>query len=353
MHHLKTTYQHIANILSFTTSSETLEKTLSNPSFNWDNIVIEGSKHLVLPAIYCRLKAKKLCHLLPPELNTYLEELTTLNANRNCAIIKQINTLSSLLKQHNIDHVFLKGAALLIGDFYDNIAERMVGDIDILVADNQLDDAFNLLKENNYKPLAETLGSTFFEHKHLPRLITENNICAVELHRKLFMSYQDNDLKNTSVLAHKQTYKNNTIALPALKHLLKHNVLNFQVNDKGQLYNSISFRPAYDSIILLNRLNFNIPEYNGKIFKNYFNIAGLFFQDLKPLGIENNSVTRFYLFKLKHVNFYKSWNKLLTVIYNLPIFMNRAYLLVFNRLYRQAVIKDRARILKHFKDNYM
>ena len=59
------TYHIIADILSFETLNSKLETTLSHKTFDWDAIVIEGSKHLVLPAVYCRLKSKQLLHLLP------------------------------------------------------------------------------------------------------------------------------------------------------------------------------------------------------------------------------------------------------------------------------------------------
>ena len=127
MGNLATTYQHIADILSYVSSRGALEKTLSNKDYNWDDIVIEGSKHLVLPAIYCRLKSKRLTHLLPEELHAYLEEITSLNSIRNTEIVSQIQSLSELLKAHNIEHVFLKGAALISSNYYDDIAERMLG----------------------------------------------------------------------------------------------------------------------------------------------------------------------------------------------------------------------------------
>ena len=91
MEKLAITYENIAAILSFDSSKEHLEKTLSNDEFNWDNIVIEGSKHLVLPAIYCKLTSKQLLHLLPEDLNIYLHKIASLNRKRNIEIDKIIS----------------------------------------------------------------------------------------------------------------------------------------------------------------------------------------------------------------------------------------------------------------------
>ena len=104
----------------------------------WDKLVQYGSSQLVLPAIYGALKRKKLVDHAPIDLVFYLQEITDLNRKRNTAILKQINFLSKLLNRHQIEHVFLKGAAMLITKPYDALNERMVGDIDILVSEKDL-----------------------------------------------------------------------------------------------------------------------------------------------------------------------------------------------------------------------
>lgn len=347
MGNLSITYQHIADILSFKSNNEQLKKTLSNEVFDWDAIVIEGSKHLVLPAIYCRLKSKQLTHLLPEELDTYLKEITALNKQRNNQIISQINTLSQLLISHKIEHVFLKGTALISGGYYDDNAERMLGDIDILVANDQLDLAFKVLQNNSYYPIEQTLGNDFFEHKHLPRLKTDNYICAVELHRKLFISYKNKALSSSNILLSKQFI--NTIAIPSQEHLLLHNILNYQINDYGSLYNSISFRSAYDSLVVLQRNDSTITNINSKIIRNYFNLLGIFFIDIPEKYRRKNFTTKFYNYKLRHLDFYKFWNKFIKVIHFLWIIIGRVPYFIKNKAYRTALLKDRKRIFSHIR----
>ncbi|WP_299119821.1 nucleotidyltransferase family protein [uncultured Winogradskyella sp.] len=362
MGNLAITYQHIADILSFETSNHKLEKTLSHPSFNWDHIVVEGSKHLVLPAIYCRLKAKKLLGLLPKELNSYLTEITSLNRNRNEAILKQVHSISQLLNQHQINYTFLKGSALIVQDIFEDIAERMIGDIDILVDIDQLDNAYHLLITNGYTPIEQTLGNDFFEHKHLPRLKPKHEICAVELHRKLFVSHSNTELKSKTILSKK--INRSSVFIPSTEHLLMHNILNFQINDKGTLYNSISFRSAYDTIVLLQEYNHKKEWYNkwynkwynNKIFKRYFNYTSLFFNEIKIItNAKSNFFTSFYLFKLKHIKFYKFWNRLLKLTNFISVMLNRMSTFLLNKSYRKAIINDRKRIYIYFKsifDNF-
>ncbi|EDP71444.1 hypothetical protein FBALC1_03132 [Flavobacteriales bacterium ALC-1] len=349
MGNLAITYQHIADILSFETSTLKLEKTLTQPSFDWDAIVVEGSKHLVLPAIYCRLKAKQLLHVLPVDLINYLEHITSENRKRNSIILTQIGEISQLLNSHNIEFVFLKGAALLVLNCFSDIAERMLGDIDILVSPNQLNKAHRLLIDIGYKPIKQTLGNDFFEHKHLPRLKTDvssNRIAAVEVHRKLFISFNYNALNPKSILKEQQE----NIFIPSLKHLLMHNILNYQINDKGVLYNSISFRSAYDTILLIQKHKDYQIWYNDKFFKSYFCYTSLFFQDIKTVtNSKSNYSTSFYLFKLRHLIFYKFWNRVLTFSNFLFILLNRLIYFTINKSYRKAIINDRKRIYTHFK----
>jgi len=348
MGNLAITYQNIADILSFETPNSKLEKDLSHPAFDWDAIVIEGSKHLVLPAIYCRLKAKQLLHVLPEELHTYLEELTSINRNRNEALLSQVHSISKLLNEHQIEHAFLKGSALLALSCFADNAERMIGDIDILVSLNQIDKANHLLKNIGYKPIEQTLGNDFFEHKHMPRMKTKLHVCAVELHRKLFVSYTYHELTSETILNKK--IKSANIYIPSQKHLLMHTILNFQINDKGALFNSISFRSAYDTIALQRDYKDDTTWYGSKIFKSYFNYTSLFFKDIKiATKAKSNFLTFFYLFKLKHITFYRFWNKLLNISSLVALLLKRLSFFVSNRPYRKAIINDRKRVFKHFK----
>ncbi|WP_339754425.1 nucleotidyltransferase family protein [uncultured Winogradskyella sp.] len=347
MGNLAITYQHIANILSFETSKSKLEKSLSNTAFDWDAIVVEGSRHLVLPAIYCRLQSKQLLHTLPEELKTYLDKITSINRNRNKSILKQVNSIAQLLNRHHIDHTFLKGSALIAAGYYEDFAERMIGDIDILVAHNQLDSAYKILKDNDYIPIEQTLGEQFFEHKHLPRLKPKDHICAVEIHRKLFVSYKVEELKNENILLKKR--QKNNISIPSQTHLLMHNILNYQVNDKGTLYNSINLRSAYDTIVLQRDYNTKPNWYNYKIIKRYFKYTSLFFNDIKiTTKTKSNLSTSFYIYKLNHTTFYKSWNQLLTFLSFIKILCHRLYFFMRNKSYRNLIIKDRKRIYRHF-----
>ena len=142
----------------------------------------------------------------------------------------------------------------------------------------------------------------------------------------------------------------NTVYIPSKKHLLMHNILNFQINDYGALYNSISFRSTYDTIIIQRGYSGAKELYKKKVYKNYFKYTSLFFEDIRvSTNVKTNIFTNFYLFKLKHLKFYKNWNKLIGVMRFTPILLYRLWLFISNKTYRKAIITDRNRIFNHFK----
>ena len=94
--------------------------------------------------------------------------------------------MTEIFNKHQIEHVFLKGAAMLITKPYDTLYERMVGDIDILVSEKDLLKAQQLLIDEGFDVVSNEFSFTKdldFE-KHLQRIVHPNFIAAVEIHRK-------------------------------------------------------------------------------------------------------------------------------------------------------------------------
>lgn len=337
MYVIADTYQHIADILSFEVPNNVLESTLSQPNFNWDAIVIEGSKHLVLPAIYCRLQSKSLLHLLPEDLSSYLEELTAINRNRNTALIEQIKTVSELLNQHQINHVFLKGAALLASGYYEDKAERMVGDIDILVERSQTGKAFEILKQNGYD---KTFGFAYDnkDFRHMDRLISDNLLAAVELHSDL-LEHPCRHLINTDSLLN-QKVKVEGIAIPNSYYMSLHNLLAWQINDNGFYYKTIHFKHLYDSIVLNRQENTSLiaDVLKHKFGQAYFELAKHYFNDFPE--VSSTKSTRSYL--KSHQNYLTKpfYRKVLKPLkYGFKFIKHRLHETLFNPSYRNHALK--------------
>ena len=207
----------------------------------WDNFVKIASSHYVIPALYFKLKERDFLKLLNAELVCYLEEIYNQNYNRNKELVKEVNEISHLLKTHSINHVFLKGSALVSSIYKQSIGVRMVGDIDILIANNQIQKAKNLLELSNYSPIKTPFVPFInYNRKHLDRMINKNKLFAIELHFKI----SDREIKHEDFLDSKKMI--NYIFIPKTSHLLFHSIINFQLNDHGSLRATFHFRTLFD-----------------------------------------------------------------------------------------------------------
>ncbi|SNR74515.1 Uncharacterised nucleotidyltransferase [Lutibacter agarilyticus] len=345
------TLETIGAILSFKSDPHLLKITLQKEHFNWDALVTIGSRHLVLPAMYCRLKEKQLLHCLPEDLVLYLEEITAINRNRNLGILKEVTAISELFNKHQIDHVFLKGSALLAGNYYQDIGERMIGDIDVLVASNQLDEAYELLLKEDYKSNV-SFGDKYFEYQHLPRLAKKTVLAAVEIHRNVLKRKYFNCLIVNEIFIKKRII--NGISIPNDQHLFEHNILNLQLNDQGNYLVFVNLRTAYDTELILKEnstIDFNF-YYSKGLFKNYFLLHPFLIKDFNNIPsttITNKLYLAFYIFKTKHRWFNIIWNKIFFFVDLVTFLVAHFWFFISNKKYRTDLIKERKHFYKKLK----
>ncbi len=351
---LHTIFQDIADIISDKSNTESLRLKVETNQFDWEKIVPVASSHMVIPLLYCKLKEKDLLDSLPKDLLSYLEEITNQNRDRNKTILKEVKDISLLLNTHEIDHVFLKGAALLATGFYKDIGERMIGDIDILVHPEQLFQAQDLFVKDGYKGTKLNFGSKFFEHKHLARLISETKLAAVEIHRKLLHRPVKGQLDPVKILQDKRLV--NSIAIPNNKDLLNHTILNFEINDYGYYYNYLGLRNTYDALIIQNKLT---EEELKSVIRNrylasFFKKISIYFK-LPPISHRPNLMEfRRNLFLLKqHYTYIAMFSyRFLSIIQFLSILANRFILFVRNKSYREDALNDRKRIMQLIRKRF-
>ncbi len=336
---LRQTLQLIADILSFETSNTHLEHLLCNKTVNWDALVIVASNHLVLPAVYCRLKQRSLLYCLPEDLTLYLDELTELNRNRNGTLLEDARTISKLLAENRINFVFLKGIAILAGDYYKDHGERMIGDIDILVALEDLDKAFELLKREGYTHTLE-FNYDVRNYRHLPRQISDIRIGAIEIHGQLLKHGYNHLIDTEAILTDKKII--NGLPIPNSKHLIVNAILAQQINDRATYYNTLHFKVIYDVLVLkLNHKVEVIRELSQETHNlQFLKLASIFFQEIRPS--KESVYTRFktssFLFQLDHPKLRHALLKSKQIFMKLS---ERLGLILFNKSYRKHVLKNK------------
>ncbi|MBR9844951.1 MAG: nucleotidyltransferase family protein [Algicola sp.] len=334
----KFTLQVIADILSFENSVDALKQKMTSHSIDWEQFVFIASDYLVLTTCYCRLKQKNLVDFIPEDLALYLEEITTINRNRNLTLLKEIECIATLFNDHKINYVFLKGAAFLVKEHFEDFGERMLGDIDILVDESQIETSYQILLNNNYKGTAQGISAKYFDHKHLPRLQSDSKLAAVEIHKKLVIKSYNDVLHVKGILKTKEAVQD--IYVPSNEHLLFHSILNFQANDSGYVYSRISFKSIYDLLILNQKYNYNFDDrFKPSYFKNYFSIAKIFFSDFNTFK-SNIFINRLFLLKLKYTWLRKTIDYFIeNIIFLKAIFTTRIWFFISSKSYRKDIIK--------------
>jgi len=226
-----------------------IETILQTIDVDWDTVVKVSTSHYVFPALYCNLKRANFLKYVPKDLLGYMAHITELNRKRNLQIIKQGKELNDLLLANNITPIFLKGTGNLLGGLYDDIAERMVGDIDFIVNKNHIKSLKILLSDSGYN--VNKMMRHF--HRHESRLVNENYIAAVEVHKELLREKYSQEFDYD--LIYKEIQEINGVMVLSFDHQLALSIFAQQINDFGYDYKNITLRNAYDVFILSKKTN--------------------------------------------------------------------------------------------------
>ena len=229
-----------------------MEKQLKSASIDWEAVVKVSTAHYVFSALYCNLKRVDFLKYLPQELVSYMEHITDLNRERNQEIIVQAQELNSLLLANNITPVFLKGTGNLLAGLYEDIAERMVGDIDFIFSKEDYPKAITVIREFGYSDVSK-YKYHFPSTKHYRRLQKENNIAAVEIHKELLLEKHTNEFNYSFVEKDSQII--NGAAVLSYANKLNLSIIANQINDSGFYYKTMALRNAYDVFLLSKKTN--------------------------------------------------------------------------------------------------
>ena len=309
----------------------------------WDCLVQIGSEHLVLPAIYGALKRKKLEPHTPRDLWSYLEKISELNHKRNTNISKQIISLSEIFNKHQIEHVFLKGAAMIVTKHYDAMYERMVGDIDILVAENDLIKAQKILFSFGYIDQSEVekklrpvvIGD--LNRRHLNRLKHLNFIASVELHLSITNHNKYYFLPSKEVLKARQQTKEG-FWIPSLDHLWQHAILNSQYNDKGYQFNWLILRTVVDVLYLEPKNIITVVNKQPKVIQHFYSMMSFFYLEYSVFDSKHKALFIKHIRRNSTIQKMRIFNDRLIML-SAKIF-NRSVLFFKSKGYRRNIFQN-------------
>ncbi|CAM1372911.1 conserved hypothetical protein [Tenacibaculum litopenaei] len=278
---------------------QSVKYTLENTTMDWEALVKLSTTHYVLPAWYYNLKTANFLNFLPEDLVAYMEHIAELNTDRNTEIIKQAQEINTLLQQEGIVPIFLKGTGNLLSKLYKHPGERMIGDIDFLVAPENLGKAQELLLNVGYTPIAaDALDAPIT--KHLPRIAHAHKIAAVEVHKDMTIGKYAEEF-NYATIKDNLSVSDQIHTLSDV-HKLDLSIIAKQINDDGQFFKNLSLRNAYDVLCL----SFQSPEHPGfhkyrllsSPLNNFVCLCGYVF-DLPIFNFEFDASAKAYLENFK------------------------------------------------------
>ena len=319
-----------------------IEIILKTTDVDWDVVVKVSTAHYVFPALYSNLKRANFLHYLPDELVAYMKHITNLNRERNKQIIAQAIELNSLLLANNITPIFLKGTGNLLSGIYKDVAERMVGDIDLIFLKEDYPKAITILREFGY----DKENHQELPYRHYPRIIRKDSIAGVEIHKELLIEKYANEFNYSFVAKDSQVLHGVTVLSYANK--LNLSIIANQINDNGFYYKTIALRNAYDvfllskktnakaAVNLLNKLTNPLNCFLAACYEVFNAVDSLEYNNTKKaasyLSVFNNQFTNKKRIKIQH--------KLIKAYIILKYRLNIIYKSVTHKVYRIWLFKQ-------------
>jgi hypothetical protein len=310
-----------------------IEFMLKTTDVDWDAVVKVSTSQYVFPAIYCNFKRADFLKYLPADLVGYMKHITDLNRDRNTQIIQQAKDLNSLLLENGIRPVFLKGTGNLLEGLYEDIGERMVGDIDFLFSEKDFFKAIDILKKDNYNKLENGLDN-FPGFRHYLRLVKPANIAAVEIHKEVTIQKHRGEF-NYKIIS-EDTQLINNFSVLNFENQLSLSIISSQINDYGFELKNFSLRNAYDVFLLSKKVDTKKAISKLTKLKNPLNCflanCNLVFGDLESLEYHKTKEAENYL-KAFNKSLYKSKSKLKINFKMIKINLNRRFGIVCKSIF--------------------
>jgi hypothetical protein len=328
-----------------------IEIMLKTTDVDWEAVVKVSTSHYVFPAIYCNLKRADFLKYLPVDLVAHMIYITYLNRDRNTQILQQAQELNSLLLANAIRPIFLKGTGNLLEGLYEDIGERMVGDIDFLFSEKDFFKAIDILKNDSYS-IEENQSGFLPGFRHYPKLVKQENIAAVEIHKEVTIEKHRGEFNCKMISEDAQII--NYFSVLSFENQLSLSIIASQINDYGFALKNFSLRNAYDVFLLSKKNDTKKVISNFTKLKNPLNCflanCNFVFGDVESLDYFKTEESENYL-KGFNKSFYKSKTNLKINFKLIMITLNRRFgivcksiLNIENRKWLLNRIKSKIRI---------
>jgi len=211
------------------------------PWIGWEQLMEVSRGHYVAPALAWCLKDKP----LPTKVSQQFRAISILNEKRNEKLLDTVARVAAALNAIDIEPVLLKGAAHLVEGIYPAIGLRMVGDLDLLVPEDQVIGAAAALQKIGFK-----FGSLILpeNHHHWRMLFDPITEAGVELHIGALHRRSEHLMPVSEFFENARTvaFRGLLVRIPDPTRAIGHNIVHCALDHDGHLHRRLDLRQLLD-----------------------------------------------------------------------------------------------------------
>jgi hypothetical protein len=222
----------------------------------WETLLSLANLHRVTLLWYLRLQQHDLAQHMPEDLRHYLDALLEQNRTRNGNLMAASDRCLEAFYRDGLEVILLKGAAALADDLYHDVGARLMGDIDLLIWPEQLEQVEQALSGLGFQVADEDRDNQFYsEHHHLPPYHHPDWQVCLELHLDTADFKQRNAFPPERLFSRAETVLVGEWPVKILhsSDRLLHNACHSIVQDAGWLYSWCSLHEWAEWDLLLRR----------------------------------------------------------------------------------------------------
>lgn len=213
---------------------------LSDASVDWMKTIGHAARDHALPMLATVAEQAGVMDSLPPDVAAYLDYVLSANVRANSAIRSEVLFVGRALARANVDAILLKGATWLF-EPGSGLYDRMMRDIDILVAPGDLEAAVAALIAAGFERSPLVIGEAGHIHEHPLR--HPDHPVLVEVHVELATRPE---LLPTRPIFERSSVVAPGLAIPAFCDRIVHNVIHAQLTNGEYRGGVLNLRDATD-----------------------------------------------------------------------------------------------------------
>ena len=217
----------------------------------WEPLIEAASAHLVTPALGVTLRNRT---GVPQDVADYFDAVLSLNRQRNDSILRGLISTVDAFREIGIEPVLLKGGAAIASGLYPYPAMRIIGDIDLLIPEEQGEQAASLLAGLGFASLPSERVN-YREHHHLAPQHDPETGLMLELHVRPLLNRWGRLLDAKAMIGHARLvdFRGRQLRVPSPTHSVIHNIVHNQLTDQNYARHRLDTRQMLELAALILR----------------------------------------------------------------------------------------------------